>query len=94
MELGVYNPILDNKYDRYGKFPCLQQVAFNAMGPKGKDGLGVVALYPTQNIFKKAYGNYLGIGQLGTFMAHEMGLELKKVIIVFFSFLSKLYHSD
>lgn len=37
------------------------------------------AFYATQYIFAKAYGNYLGLAQLGAFMAREMGLRLARL---------------
>ena len=30
----------------------------------------------------KAYGNYLGIAQLGAFMAHEMKLEMSRMNVI------------
>jgi hypothetical protein len=43
------------------------------------DGLVANAFYATQYVFDKAYGNYLGLAQLGAFMAHEMGLRLARL---------------
>lgn len=57
-------------------FPCLQQVNF---APHGKDELAVNGFYATQFIFQKAYGNYLGLYNLGQFVAHELGLRLTQV---------------
>ena len=37
------------------------------------------AFYATQYIFDKAYGNYLGLAQLGAFMAREMGLHFARL---------------
>jgi hypothetical protein len=57
-------------------FPCLQQVSF---APFGKNELAVNGFYGTQHIYKKAYGNYLGLLNLGKFVAHELGLRLTQV---------------
>jgi hypothetical protein len=57
-------------------FPCLQQVNF---APHGHDELAVNGFYATQFIFQKAYGNYLGLYNLGQFVAHELGLRLTQV---------------
>lgn len=57
-------------------FPCLQQVNF---APHGRDELAVNGFYATQFIFQKAYGNYLGLYNLGRFVAHELGLRLTQV---------------
>ena len=34
------------------------------------------AFYATQQLFDKAYGNYLGLARLAGFMAREMGLDM------------------
>jgi hypothetical protein len=60
-------------------FPCLQQVIFVPLGPSGRNGLMVNAFYATQYMFEKAYGNYLGLCRLGTFMAHYMGLKFVRL---------------
>jgi len=44
-----------------------------------ENDLIVIGLYAKQHIFERAYGNYLGLYQLGQFMAHEMGLQLTTV---------------
>lgn len=56
-------------------FPCLQQLSFVPV----EEGLIVNAFYATQQLFEKAYGNYLGVCRLGAFMAKEMGLSLSRV---------------
>jgi hypothetical protein len=59
-------------------FRCLQHVTFVPM----HDGtLTMNAFYATQQIFRKGYGNYLGLCRLGAFMAGEMGLKLSRVCI-------------
>lgn len=55
------------------EFPCLQHVSFTFEGP---DGLVVNAFYATQQMLRKAYGNYIGLSRLGAFMAHEMKRRL------------------
>ncbi|NRG16905.1 thymidylate synthase [Rhizobiales bacterium] len=59
-------------------FPCLQHVSFEPT----KAGLVMNAFYATQQIFDKAYGNYLGLVQLGKFMASEMGMPLARVNVM------------
>jgi hypothetical protein len=41
--------------------------------------LAVNAFYATQQMFVKAYGNYLGLARLGAFFADQTGLTLTKV---------------
>ena len=36
----------------------------------------------TQYMFERAYGNYLGLCNLGRFMAHEMGLKLDSMTCI------------
>lgn len=61
-------------------FPCMQQIAFI---PKSTTStLHVVGFYPHQYLFQRAYGNYLGLIQLGKFVAHEMHLTLANMTCV------------
>jgi hypothetical protein len=74
-QAAVFDPARDHiKAARVG-FPCLQHVSFVPTG----DGLVMNAFYATQYVFDKAYGNYLGLAQLGAFMASEMGLRLARL---------------
>ena len=59
-------------------FPCLQQISFDPT----KAGLIMNSFYATQQIFDKAYGNYLGLARLGAFMAHEMGIPLAQINVM------------
>jgi thymidylate synthase len=74
----TFNPLLDHSRTAQLEFPCLQHVSFVPM----HDGtLAMNAFYATQQIFRKGYGNYLGLCRLGAFMAAEMGLKLSRVCI-------------
>jgi hypothetical protein len=42
-------------------------------------GLIINSFYATQQVFEKAYGNYLGLCRLGHFMASEMHLTLERM---------------
>lgn len=77
-QASVFDPGRDHVADAQLQFPCLQQVSFVPT----ETGLVVNAFYPTQQLFVKAYGNYLGIAQLGAFMAHEMNLKLIRMNVV------------
>lgn len=76
LQVACFDPVKDLNRARRSGFPCLQQVSFtyDDMG-----GLAVNAYYPTQYIFDRAYGNYLGLCHLGYFMAREMDLELVRL---------------
>jgi hypothetical protein len=70
-QAAVFDPARDHIGNARVGFPCLQHISFVPTA----DGLVVNAFYATQYVFDKAYGNYLGLIQLGAFMAHEMGLR-------------------
>jgi hypothetical protein len=76
LQLAVFDPSRDLTNQRQRGFPCLQQVSF---APFGNNELAVHGFYATQYIFQKAYGNYLGLYNLGRFVAHELGLQLTQV---------------
>lgn len=58
-------------------FPCLQHISL--VPDRKKRQLALNAFYATQQIFQKAYGNYLGLCRLGSFMAGEMGLTFARL---------------
>jgi hypothetical protein len=73
LQCGILAPNIDLNATPFQGFPCMQQVAFI---PEGRNGLRISALYPMHYLWARAYGNYLGLINLGRFMAFEMGLEL------------------
>ncbi len=75
----VFDPALDHSHAPILGFPCLHQVSFT---PVGTNGLCVTGYYAMQYQFEKAYGNYLGLCNLGQFMAHYMGLKLEQVTCI------------
>jgi hypothetical protein len=75
LQASVIVPSADLTNARQQGFPCMQQVSFIPM--EGR--LHLVGFYPTQHLFERAYGNYLGLIHLGRFMAAEMGLILDAV---------------
>lgn len=76
LQVACFDPAKDHTGQSVRGFPCLQQVSFTYDDDRG---LAVNAYYPTQYLFDRAYGNYLGLGHLGHFMAHELGLKLVRV---------------
>ena len=73
----TFDPGRDHDATAQLPFPCLQHVTFVPT----KAGLVANAFYATQQLFDKAYGNYLGLAQLAAFMAHEMDLPLARLNI-------------
>ena len=56
-------------------FPCMQHLVFSCV----QDKLIVIAFYATQYIFERAYGNFLGLCNLGKFLSHELQVPLHEV---------------
>ena len=76
---SIVDPIQDlNNDSQVLGFPCLNQVGF--LPDPANRSLTVTAYYPMQYLFRRAYGNYLGLIRLGRFMAHEMGFQCDRVI--------------
>jgi hypothetical protein len=79
LQCAILAPSVDLNATPFQGFPCMQQVAFI---PEGESGLRISALYPMHYLWARAYGNYLGLLNLGRFMAAEMGLELTALTCV------------
>lgn len=74
-QASIFDPARDHVPNPRLPFPCLQHISFV---PQGKS-LTLNAFYATQQIFEKAYGNYLGLCRLGAFMAQEMELTFGRM---------------
>src|SRR5579863_2145624 len=61
LQACIFDPERDHIPDAQLGFPCLQQISFV---PEGQS-LVMNAFYAKQSLFKKAYGNYLGLCRLG-----------------------------
>ena len=72
LQLACFDPVKDDTGSALAGFPCLQQISITY---REAGTLELNAYYPTQYMFERAYGNYLGLCQLGHFLAHEMGLR-------------------
>jgi hypothetical protein len=87
----TFDPGRDHVTTAQLNFPCLQHVSFEPT----EAGLVINAFYATQQIFDKAYGNYLGLIQLGAFMATEMNTTLARVnVMVGVAKLERITKSD
>lgn len=78
MIASIHDPKKDHNNRAMPGFPCLQQVNFF---PTTDGYLIVNANYATQQLFRKAYGNFLGLLHLSQFMASQMKLKLAKLNI-------------
>ena len=91
LQATTFDPDRDHVASAQLGFPCLQQVSFEPTVA----GLVTNAFYATQQIFDKAYGNYLGLAQLGAFMAQEMGMPLARLnVMVGVAKLERINKSD
>jgi len=71
----TFDPSRDYTAASLLEFPCLQQISFTFE----VDALHMNAFYATQQIARKAYGNYLGLARLGAFMAGQMKLRFEQL---------------
>jgi hypothetical protein len=76
LQLAIRDPRRDLTHNPRPFFPCLQQVSF-AYDHDG--GIALTGYYPSQYIFDRAYGNYLGLSHLGSYVAREMKMRLVRV---------------
>lgn len=75
-QASIFDPARDHINSAQLAFPCLQHIS---LVPQNNETIALNAFYATQQIFEKAYGNYLGLCRLGDFMAHEMGLKFERM---------------
>lgn len=91
LQASIFDPYKDHVATAQLQFPCMQHMSFEPT----QEGLVVNAFYATQQLFIKAYGNYLGIAQLGAFMAREINMPLYKVnVFVGIAKLEKIPKND
>jgi hypothetical protein len=76
LQMSCLDPAKDHTGQPVRGFPCLQQVGLSHDGGKR---IAVHAFYPTQYIFDRAYGNYLGLCHLGSYIAHQTGLRFARL---------------
>jgi thymidylate synthase len=76
LQASIFDPRKDHIESAYQGFPCLQHVTFYKAD---NNGLVLNSFYAIQYIYKKAYGNWLGLINLGKFVAQETGLHLERV---------------
>lgn len=76
LQAATFDPFRDLTTSGQPCFPCLQHIAFNTDIEKGE--LELSAFYATQQLYVKAYGNWLGLCRLGAFVALQSGLRLTR----------------
>lgn len=74
-QAAIFDPSKDHKNGVFQSFPCLQHVTFYK---SETGGLVINSFYAMQYLYQRAYGNWLGLINLGKFVANETGLELER----------------
>ncbi len=75
LQASIFDPQIDHTNKAFQGFPCLQHVTFY----KSEDGgLILNSFYAIQYLFRRAYGNWLGLINLGKFIAHELDLKFER----------------
>jgi len=76
LQAATFDPLRDLTTSGQPSFPCMQHIAFNT--DIKNHSLELTAFYATQQLYVKAYGNWLGLCRLGAFIAGESGLKLTR----------------
>lgn len=71
LQMAIFDPAKDLTGSSLSDFPCLHQIGLNF---DSNGSLQLSAFYPTQYIVERALGNYLGLCQLGMFIAAELDI--------------------
>ena len=75
LQASIFDPEKDHTNGPFQGFPCLQHVTFY----KSKSGgLILNSFYAIQYLYRRAYGNWLGLINLGKFVANESGLKFER----------------
>lgn len=74
-ELALFHPVRDTNLQG---FPCLSSVSLTL----SRGTLSATALYRSQYFIDRAYGNFLGLGNLLTFLSAESGFESGELLCV------------
>lgn len=79
LQLSIFDPAKDHSNQRQRGFPCLQQIALSF---NENSHLNMTALYANQYFFEKAYGNYIGLYNLGQFLGHQLDLKFNQLTCI------------
>lgn len=75
LQASIFDPMKDHKSGAFQGFPCLQHVTFYK---SETGGLVLNSFYAVQYLYQRAYGNWLGLINLGKFIAKETSLEFER----------------
>jgi len=75
LQISIFDPRVDHTNGPYQSFPCLQHITFYKTK---QGGLVLNSFYAIQYLYERAYGNWMGLINLGRFVAREAGLEFER----------------
>ena len=75
LQASIFDPSKDHTNRPFQGFPCLQHVTFYK---SETGGLILNSFYAIQYLYQRAYGNWLGLINLGKFVATEVGMEFER----------------
>lgn len=75
LQASIFDPRLDHSNKPFQGFPCLQHVTFLI---SENEGLVLNSFYAIQYLYRRGYGNWLGLINLGKFVANELNLEFER----------------
>ncbi len=74
-QASIFDPTKDHINNPYQGFPCLQHVTFYVTN---SGGLVLNSFYALQHLYDKAYGNWLGLINLGEFVSNELDMPFER----------------
>lgn len=75
LQAALFDPTKDHTNGVFQGFPCLQHVTFHV---SEKKGLVLNSFYAIQYLYQRGYGNWLGLINLGKFVANELQLPFER----------------
>jgi len=75
LQASIFDPRIDHTNGAFQGFPCLQHVTF-CVSENG--GLVLNSFYAIQYLYRRGYGNWLGLINLGKFIAKEAGVNFER----------------
>ena len=75
LQASIFDPLRDHKNGMFQGFPCLQHIT---LYKTKSGGLVLNSFYAVQYLYQRAYGNWLGLINLGNFIAKETNLQLER----------------
>ncbi|MCU7549821.1 hypothetical protein OCK74_11885 [Chitinophagaceae bacterium LB-8] len=75
LQASIFDPQKDHTNRPFQGFPCLQHITFFQ---STNGGLVMNSFYAVQYLYRRAYGNWLGLINLGKFVANELQIEFER----------------